>query len=82
MKSLAFWLAAWLAVAAALATPVEAHALHLRYAVRAVCIRSGVVAFGADVTVAAAAQAAVNECRALGGSARCCGGHVQLWRLL
>ena len=46
MKSLA----SWVAVAAVLASPVEAHAVYARYAVRATCARSGVVGVGADVT--------------------------------
>ena len=78
MKSLA----SWVAVAAVLASPVEAHAVYARYAVRATCARSGVVGVGADVTVAAAAETAIAECRAAGGSGRCCRGNVKLWRLL
>jgi hypothetical protein len=78
MKSLA----SCLAVAAVLASSVQAHALYARYAVRATCARSGIVGIGADVTVAAAAQTAIAECRAAGGSGRCCRGNVKLWRLL
>lgn len=78
MKRLPFLLG----VIAVMASPAWAHPFPDRYAVRAVCSRSGVIGVGADVTVAAAAAAAVAQCRAGGGSARCCRRDVRLWRLL
>jgi hypothetical protein len=78
MKSLT----SWLVIAAALAAPAEAGTLHSRYAVQAWCARSGVLGIGADITVAAAAAAAIAQCRAAGGPARCCRQRVKLWRLL
>jgi len=71
-----------LVIAAAFAAPAEAGTLHSRYAVQAWCARNGVLGVGADVTVAAAAANAIAQCRAAGGTARCCRQRVTLWRLL
>ena len=75
--------ASWLMVAAIVAAGSgEAQALMNRYAVRATCARAGITGIGVDVTVAAAAENAIAECRASGARAGCCRRGVQLWMFL
>jgi hypothetical protein len=68
-------------LAVALVSPAQAWVPGTLYAVRASCPRSGATGIGSEVTVAAAAEIAVAECMAAGGSRRCCRAGVTLWHL-
>jgi hypothetical protein len=68
-------------LATAVASPAWAWVPATLYAVRASCVRTGAIGIGTNVTVAAAAEIAVTECTAAGGSRRCCRAGVTLWHL-
>lgn len=74
-------LSSYAMLAMVLVNPAQAWVPATLYAVRASCARNGATGIGTDVTVAAAAETAITECAAAGGSRRCCRAGVTLWHL-